>query len=718
MRAILQSEAAECGLACLAMVSAAHGQRLDVASLRRRFASSLKGATLKGIIDQAATLGFASRPLRLDLTELDQLITPCILHWDLNHFVVLKSASARRITILDPAIGERRMPIDEVSRHFTGVALEITPNADFVPEVSAPKLKLRQLTGRVRGLTRSLLQIFVIAAVLELFAITAPLLNQAVIDEVITSGDLDLLTVLILGFGLLLVAQTAIGLARSWMVMVLGQTLSLQWSGNMFAHLVRLPIDFFERRHLGDVVSRFGSVGAIQKTLTTSVVEAVLDGFMAIAALGMMLIYAPVLAAVTVVAVVFYALLRWAAYRPFRDAAAERLVVSAKESTHFLETLRAMTPLKLFGREQDRRARWQNLVVDVQNRDVRTAKMNIVFATANTFIFGVENLLVFGLGARMVMAGQQGRSSGVFTIGMLLAYIAYKSQFTSRISALVNYSVDVRMLSLHAERLADIALTPPERDNPDVTGPEATVPDHDLAHLPGRLELRNVSFRYGDGEPWILRNTNFVVEAGESVAITGPSGCGKTTLLKILLGLLAPSEGEVMYGDVAVRQLGMANVRRQVGTVMQEDALLTGTLLENISFFDSHIDSPRVEACASLSQVHAEIVRMPMGYQTLVGDLGSGLSGGQKQRILLARALYKGPQVLALDEATSHLDLANERAVANALSQMRLTRLIIAHRPETIAGAQRVVVLREGKVTEVLRSIPSTEVDRLPIQAT
>ena len=704
MRPVLQTEASECGLACLTMVSAAHGQRLDLHLLRSRFATSAKGATLKQIVEQAATLGFASRPLRLELDELHQLQTPCILHWNLNHFVVLKKAGPRRVTILDPALGERRLTTAEVSHHFTGVALELTPNADFTPEKAGPRLKLRQLTGKVRGLGRSLLQIFAVAAVLELFAILAPLFNQSVIDDVITSGDRDLLSVLILGFGLLLVAQTVVGLARSWMVMVLGQTLSLQWSGNMFAHLIRLPVDFFERRHLGDIVSRFGSVGAIQKTLTTSVIEAILDGVMAIAALVMMIIYAPFLSLITVAAVVSYGLLRWASYRPFRDAAAERLVVSAKENSHFLETLRAMTPLKLFGREEDRRARWQNLVVDVQNRDVRTARMNIAFSTANTFIFGIENLLVFGLGARMVMNGQSS-TSALFTVGMLLAYIAYKGQFTGRIGALINYSVDLRMLGLHAERLADIALTPPERDNPAATGLDACMPSHDLAHLPASVELRNVSFRYGDGEPWILRNADFVVAEGQSVAVTGASGCGKTTLLKILLGLLAPTEGEVLFGGMAVRQLGMANVRRQLGTVMQEDVLLTGSLLDNIAFFDSPADPQRARACAAMAQVHDDIARMPMGYQTLVGDLGSGLSGGQKQRLLLARALYKQPRVLALDEATSHLDVVNERAVTHALAQLRLTRIVIAHRPETISGAQRVVLVKEAKVTELMRSV-------------
>ena len=704
MKPILQSQSTECSLACLAMLASAHGQHLDLPELRRRFPVSLKGANLQQLTSQAAALGLSSRPLRLDLHELGDLKLPCILHWGLNHFVVLKQVSRKSLTLLDPAVGERRLSLDEASRHFTGVALELTPNAEFQPAAAAPRVSLRQLTGRVQGLWRALALIFAVALVLQLFAIAAPLFNQMVVDDAITSHDTDLLAVLVLGFALLLVVQTALGLARSWMVLVLGQTLSLQWVGNVFAHLVRLPVDWFEKRHLGDISSRFGAVGAIQQTVTTALIEAVLDGIMVLAALAMMLLYSPQLTGVVVAAVVLYGLVRWASYRPLRDAASERLVISAREQSHFLETLRAITPLKLFGREEERRARWQNLIVEVQNRDVRTAGMNIGFSTANTFIFGIENLLVFWLAAKMIMAAQIGGAVGgggaPFTIGMMFAFISYKGQFTGRITALINYAVQIRMLSLHAERLADIVLTETERDTP-----QGNLPDNDLAHLTPSLELRNVSFRYGEGEPWVLRNANLRVDAGQSVAVTGPSGAGKTTLLKVLLGILKPTAGEVLYGGVPVRQLGLANVRRRIGTVMQEDILLTGCLADNIAFFDVQPDQPRIEACARLAQLHGDIVKMPMGYHTLVGDLGSGLSGGQKQRLLLARAMYRQPSVLVLDEATSHLDIANERAVTQALAQMRLTRLVIAHRPETIAGAQRVVQVKDGAVVELMRAV-------------
>jgi ATP-binding cassette, subfamily B, bacterial CvaB/MchF/RaxB len=691
MQLIRQSESSECALACLAMVCGAHKLNCDVADLRTRFATSLKGATLTQLIAHAASLNFSSRPMRLELTELGQLQLPCILHWNLNHFVVLVKVGRGDVMVLDPAVGRRKMTLAEVSRHFTGVALELTPNANFEATDQRKRVALSALTGKILGLKRSLFQIFGIALALQIFAIASPLLNQLVVDEALATYDRDLLTVLVIGFALLLLIQTLLGLARSWMVMMLGMSLSVQWASNVFSHLIKLPVDFFEKRHLGDIVSRFGSVGAIQRTLTSSLIEAVLDGIMSVAALGMMLLYSPTLAAVAVAAVAAYALLRWVAYRPFRDASAERLVVAARENTHFLESLRAITPLKLFGREQERRARWQNLLIEVQNRDTQTAKMGIAFSTANTFIFGIENLLVLWMGAGLVMqTSTQGQA--VFTIGMLFAFVSYKGQFSSRMSALINYLVEIKMLGLHAERLADIALSEPEVD---------LAPENTLDHLQPTIELRSVSFRYGDGEPWILRDTNLILEAGESVAIVGPSGCGKTTLLKVILGLRKPVEGQVLYGGIPVAQLGLQNYRKLIGAVMQEDSLLAGSIADNISFFDVERDVTRLHECARLAAVYDDITRMPMGFQTLVGDMGSALSGGQTQRILMARALYKKPRVLALDEATSHLDIANEKRVTLALAKMQVTRIVVAHRPETIAGAQRVVVLQDGKIHDL-----------------
>lgn len=689
MNTILQTESSECALACLAMMSSHFGYQVDLADLRRKFSISLKGATLAQLIRHAASLELSSRPLRLELDEIGQLALPCILHWNLNHFVVLKKLKKNwqgkiTLVLLDPAVGERRVSLEEASKHFTGVALELTPSAKFQAKDERKRIAIRDLTGRILGLRRALFQVIVLAIALELFAITSPLFNQFVIDEVIVSGDRELLVVLVFGFAILMITQTAISLARSWFLMRWSMDIGFQWSGRLFAHLIRLPVSYFEKRHLGDIVSRFGSIGAIQSTLTSLFVESLLDGLMAILALMMMLLYSPKLSAIILCGVLLYASLRWAFYQPFREASQERLVLASKSSSHFMESLRAITPLKLYGREEERRARWQNMQMDVQNRDIKTQKMSIIFKVSNTAIFGTQSLIMFYLGALLVMQNSM-------TVGMLMAFSSYAGTFSGRIFSLIDLFVSVKMLGLHSERLSDIVCEEIEA--------EAHI-ETDTSRLQGSITLKDVKFRYAEGEPWVINGVNLHIPAGQSIALIGPSGCGKTTLCKIILGLLKPTEGDVLIDHIPIKQIGLSTYRSLVGTVMQDDVLLAGSIMDNISFFDANTSHARVEECAKQAAIHEEISAMPMGYQTLVGDMGSSLSGGQKQRILLARALYKQPKILALDEATSHLDIANERKVNHALSELQLTRIMVAHRPETIATAERVVELINGSTIE------------------
>ncbi|ATQ74509.1 ABC transporter [Massilia violaceinigra] len=694
MKAVLQTESSECGLACLAMVASHFGSHMDLADLRRRFSISLKGASLAQLMRHAGSMHLASRPLRLALDELGALKCPCILHWNLNHFVVLKKIKrslrgTTTVVILDPAVGERILTMAEVSEHFTGVALELMPTAEFEQKDATRRMSIKQLTGPVVGLRRALLQVFALALALEVFALVSPLFNQYVIDEVIVSGDHQLLQILVVGFALLLVTQTLIGIARSMVLMRWSIDVGLQWSARVFSHLISLPTVFFEKRHLGDVLSRFGSITAIQQTLTRVFVESVLDGLMALLALGMMLMYSAELTLIVAISVALYGALRWIFYEPLRIASQERLILAAKENTHFVETVRAIVPLKLFGRDAERKARWQNLKQDVVNRDARTEKLTILIKATNSTIIGLQGLIVFYIGAGLVLRN-------ALTVGMLMAFISYTATFAGRMVSLVDMLISLKMLGLHAERLSDIVLEPAE---------PTTMWESDLSRISPSITLRDVKFRYADGEPWILDGVNLHIPAGQSVALVGPSGCGKTTMCKILLGLLAPTEGEVMIDGIPIQQLGLQAYRQLVGTVMQDDVLLAGSIIDNISFFDSKCEYADVERCARLAAVHDEIASMPMGYQTLVGDMGSSLSGGQKQRILLARALYKSPKVLALDEATSHLDIQNEQLVNAALSSMALTRIMVAHRPETINSADRVVGLCAGREVELRPAI-------------
>ncbi|MDP1690565.1 MAG: peptidase domain-containing ABC transporter [Burkholderiaceae bacterium] len=694
---VLQTEAAECALACLAMAAAAHGHRTDLPTLRQRFSLSLKGATMADLVRMAGDLKFNPRALRAEPEQLAQLALPCVLHWDLNHFVVLTAVRGNVATLHDPARGLRRMKLDELSRHFTGIALELMPAADFAPKTERQSVTLKQLLGPVRGLKRSLLQIFILAAGLEAFVLLSPFFLQWVVDGVLVSADRDLLVTLGLGFGLLVLLQAGTAAIRSWAVLHLSATLNLQWLGNVFAHLMRLPMAWFEKRHTGDIWSRFAAVQQIQKTLTTHFIEAVLDGLLVVATLAMMLFYSLTLTAVVLGAVAAYAALRWAFFRPLREATEEALVHEARQSSHFLESLRGVQSIKLFNRQADRQARFMNRVVDTMNADIATRKLELMFSVLHRLLFGVERVAVVWLGALLVMEQH-------FSVGMLFAFVAFKEQFAQRVSALIDKSVELRMLRLQGERLADIVLAAPEDTGLPRLGGEPI----GEAALPPRIEVRGVSFRYSDGEPEVLRGLNFAIEPGESVAIVGPSGCGKTTLLKLMLGIHAPGAGELRIGGVALAQVGLAHWRSMVGTVMQDDALLAGSVADNICFFDDVPDNAWIAQCARLACVDDEVEAMPMGYHTLIGDMGASLSGGQRQRLLLARALDKRPRVLLLDEATSALDIDRERIVNQQVKQLQLTRVIVAHRPETIASASRVIVLGEGRVAQDLRSVPTT----------
>jgi ATP-binding cassette, subfamily B, bacterial CvaB/MchF/RaxB len=366
-------------------------------------------------------------------------------------------------------------------------------------------------------------------------------------------------------------------------------------------------------------------------------------------------------------------------------------VLGAKQQSHFMESVRGVQALKLFNREEDRRQRYLSMAVDTTNNSLSIQKQNLAFSTVNGILVALENALVLYLGAKLVM-------SNAFSVGMLIAFMSYKDQFVGRISSLIDQAIAFKMLGLQAERLADIVLTPPE-DAENVGNAEV----HDARRtevLKPSIEVRNVSFRYAQGEAWVLRNVNVHIRAGESVAIAGPSGCGKTTLLKIMLGQLQPEEGEVLIGGIPLKQLGLRTYREHIGVVMQDDQLFAGSFAENISFFDPHQDQARIEAASRLAAIHDDVMKMPMGYNTLVGDMGTTLSGGQKQRVILARALYKKPRLLFLDEATSHLDTGTESLVNQAVKRLSMTRITIAHRPQTLQMAERLVILGGGRVQE------------------
>jgi ATP-binding cassette, subfamily B, bacterial CvaB/MchF/RaxB len=686
---IHQTEAAECGLACLAMVASYHGHRTDLGTLRRRHPVSLRGVTLRTVIQIASQMELACRPLRFELRHLNKLHLPTIVHWDMNHFVVLKSVTRRGIVVHDPASGSKFFSIAEASKHLTGVALELSPTAGFLSKDERTRLPFSTFWTQLRDATHALVQIFILSLVLEAFVIASPFYLQLTVDDVIARGDVDLLTVLALGFGLLTVIKVASTAIRSLILISVQNVLHFQIGSRLFHHLIRLPVSFFEKRHIGDILSRFTSIEPIRTALAEGMIAATIDGVMAILTLTMIFLYSTQLALVVMAAFILYAAIRLALYRVLRERSLAVIESKAQESSNFIETIRAIQSLKIYNRESDRETQWLNRYSDVVSANVRLGRAKITFTGLNDALFSLENIITIYLAARLAL-------SNSLTIGMIFAFMSYKQQFTEKAVQLVEKALDFRILELHLARLADIALSPLERGH-----------DRLFAYtrqIQGRIELRSVSFQYAETDPLVLEDISFIIEPGEFVTIMGPSGGGKTTLVKIMLGLLEPTRGEVLIDGVVLSTIGPRAYREHVGAVMQEDLLLSGSIADNICFFDPSFDEQRMIKCAQLAGIHEEILAMPMTYNSLVGDMGSSLSGGQKQRIMLARALYRQAQILFPDEGTAHLDVENEKRINGNLKSLKMTRISVAHRPEISSGADRILWIAKSLVRDWRRA--------------
>ncbi|OXM28759.1 peptidase domain-containing ABC transporter [Salmonella enterica] len=675
---IHQTESSECGIACLAMVFGHYGKSIDLFSLRQQFNISSRGATLYSIRTIAVQMGMTARALSLDLNELNVLRRPCILHWNFNHFVVLVSVKRNGFVLHDPARGRIIVSKAEASKCFTGIALEIWPGSTFRRERVKKRLNLVTLINSIHGIKGALLKIFALSIVVEAIGLILPAGTQLVMDHALPAGDRGLLSMICISLMFFILLRATVSTSRAWISLIMGTLVNIQWQSGLFSHLLRLPLSYFERRKLGDIQSRFGSLNTLRTTFTTSMVGAIMDGIMVCGLLIMMLLYGKSLTWVVLGFSVVYIAIRLFTYTYYRQLSEEQLIMEARVSSYFMETLYGIAAVKMQGMTDRRHTHWFNLQTDAINTGIRVTKMDLFFGGLNIFISACEQTIILWLGISLVMDNEM-------TIGMFVAFGAYRMQFSDRISTLVGFLLQLRMMSLHNERISDIALNEQESVKPDLPVSEKITPVS--------LEVKSLTFRYDQQSMPVFSGLNLTVSPGESVAIIGPSGSGKTTLMKVLCGLFKADSGQVLIDGNDIQQMGVNNYRKITGCVMQDDRLFSGTIRENICGFSENIDDEWMAECAKASFIHDTIMSMPMGYDTLTGELGEGLSGGQKQRLFIARALYRKPRILFMDEATSALDSKSENYVNSAIKSLNITRIIIAHRESTIKSVDRVFSL-------------------------
>ncbi|MCO7912248.1 colicin V export peptidase/ABC transporter CvaB [Escherichia coli] len=673
---IHQTETAECGLACLAMICGHFGKNIDLIYLRRKFNLSARGATLAGINGIAEQLGMATRALSLELDELRVLKTPCILHWDFSHFVVLVSVKRNRYVLHDPARGIRYISREEMSRYFTGVALEVWPGSEFQSETLQTRISLRSLINSIYGIKRTLAKIFCLSVVIEAINLLMPVGTQLVMDHAIPAGDRGLLTLISAALMFFILLKAATSTLRAWSSLVMSTLINVQWQSGLFDHLLRLPLAFFERRKLGDIQSRFDSLDTLRATFTTSVIGFIMDSIMVVGVCVMMLLYGGYLTWIVLCFTTIYIFIRLVTYGNYRQISEECLVREARAASYFMETLYGIATVKIQGMVGIRGAHWLNMKIDAINSGIKLTRMDLLFGGINTFVTACDQIVILWLGAGLVIDNQM-------TIGMFVAFSSFRGQFSERVASLTSFLLQLRIMSLHNERIADIALHEKEEKKPEIE----IVADMG----PISLETNGLSYRYDSQSAPIFSALSLSVAPGESVAITGASGAGKTTLMKVLCGLFEPDSGRVLINGIDIRQMGINNYHRMIACVMQDDRLFSGSIRENICGFAEEMDEEWMVECARASHIHDVIMNMPMGYETLIGELGEGLSGGQKQRIFIARALYRKPGILFMDEATSALDSESEHFVNVAIKNMNITRVIIAHRETTLRTVDRVI---------------------------
>ena len=697
---IRQTEASECGLACLAMLASYYGWRTDIIELRKVYPLSLNGSNLQGLMYIANKMNFSSRALRAKLSALNKLNAPCILHWKMNHFVVLKKATRDKIVIHDPEQGVQALTLKQASPFFTGVAVEFHPTEFFNNKAAPRRMKLSDLWSGIWGLKKAIGYTFLLSAFIQILALAMPFYMQIVVDEVLPKYDDDLLFVVAAGFALLMLINVGVGYMRSVLMLYVGSSLNIQMTRNLFHHLMHLPMQWFEKRHMGDILSRFGSTKPIGRLFSEGIAGAIIDGVMAISTGVIMMIYSPRLAAIVIAAIILFAVVRFALYGVIKSRQQSVLVAEAKEETAFIESVTAIQTVKIFGREYEREGAWINRLVAKVNNQIGMARIQIVFDVFRGMLFGLENILVVYFGAQLIFAN-------ALSIGMLFAFMAYKQQFSANITTLIERLFEFKMLSLHLERVADIAFENPEVNLDAVyNAADGAIPlRKSKREFCGKIELRDVWFKYGETDPWILKGVSFTIEPGEMVVITGASGGGKTTLLKLILGLATPGRGQILVDDVPLASTDIQKYRQSFGTVMQQDALMSGTIADNISFFDQNVNMDRIEMSARWASINGDIENLPMKYDTLIGHMGSSLSGGQQQRLLLARAFYSEPTFLVMDEGTANLDAANEQVILNTIKALETTRITVAHKEAVIRSADRLLIVEAGQIRQMDKAL-------------
>lgn len=679
-----QMDATECGAACLAMLLNYYEYQTGVAEVRKRCGVGRDGLSALTIVKAARAYGLRARAISLLSADFRAVPLPAIIHWEFNHFLVVERWSAKYVDVVDPALGRRRLSAEEFDAGFTGVVLLLEPGVQFARHKRSAQLSLWTYLRSVFRLPGFLAQILVASLFLQVLGLIIPFLTQLSVDQIIPAGLKSLMPLLGLGILVIVLAQSVTTLLRGLLVIYLQAKVDLEMMLGFFEHLLSLPYHFFQQRSSGDLLSRLNSNIAIRDVLTNQMISTLLDGSTVVVYLFILFDQSPLIALCAFVVGVLQLGMLLLSSRLIHYLNKQDLIAQGRAQGYMTEALIGIATLKAAGAEQQAFHRWSNLFFEHLNVSVRRDSFASVMNTVLSSLRLLAPLLLLWVGTLQVL-------QGAMTLGTMLALNALAASFLMPLGSLATSAQQFQLVRAHFERILDVVEAEPEQEIQAVAQPPM---------LSGRVELRQVGFRYDPNGPLVLRNVTLSIEPGQKVALVGRTGSGKSTLGKLLLGLYLPTEGDILYDDLSLRTLNYQAVRNQFGVVLQESALFSGSVRENIALNHSGMDLDQVVEAARAAAIHDDILQMPMGYETLISEGGSALSGGQRQRLAIARALASRPTLMLFDEATSHLDVLTEQVVEQNLNALACTRIVIAHRLSTVRNADLILVLEEGAVVE------------------
>ncbi|WP_427914722.1 peptidase domain-containing ABC transporter [Ramlibacter sp. MMS24-I3-19] len=686
---VQQAEEMDCGAACLAMVCKHYGIGMTLGKLRELANVTTAGATLESLARTGESLGFTTRGVQCTMDRLRGFELPLIAHWMGYHYIVVYGVSKRHVWTADPAIGFKKMTVEEFERGWSGTCLVFSPGEDMA-QVAATRSPWVRFARYLVPHKKILLHLFLATFVIQILGIAPPVIIQNILDGVIVHQDVSLLHLLIVGLIVTHVFTQLMSTIRATLANFMVRKLDFDMMSQFFKHTLSLPYSFFAKRKTGDIFARFQENQTIRAFLTESTVTTVLNLLMIFIYFTVMFLYNVKLTLLLIAFVVPILVLTVLVTPKVKAFARESFSAGTDAKSFLMEALGGVETIKGMGIERPVRLKWEKKYAKALEVAYRSQSFSIGVGLAGQLLNAATTIAILWFGANLVLARE-------LTIGQLIAFNALMGSVLAPLMGLVGLWSMLNDAGVAMERLGDVLDLEPEQKPEDMASRVA------LPELQGDIRLDGVYFRYGGDEtPYVLENISLEVRPGELIAIVGRSGSGKTTLAKLLVGFYPPSEGKLSVDGYDINVVDKEYYRAQVGYVMQTNLLFSGTIAENIASGDASPDRRRIEEVAKKADAHAFISKMPLGYEQVVGERGMGLSGGQVQRLCIARALYHDPRLLVFDEATSALDTQSESNIIAAMSDILegRTAVIIAHRLSTIMRADKIVVLYEGAIVE------------------